>query len=59
MHMFFYQCLTLPDHCLSGKIEVMVGEKGWFTSSVVCNLNQLDNARNKHFRDKALREYVS
>lgn len=57
--MFFYQCLTLPDHCLSGKIEVMVGEKGWFTSSVVCNLNQLDNARNKHFRDKALREYVS
>lgn len=59
MHMFYYQCLILPDHCLSGKIKVMVGEKRWFTSSVVCILNQLGNARNKHFRGKSLKEYVS
>lgn len=61
MFMFYYwvQCLILPDGCLSGMIKVVVGEEGWFTSSIGCILNHLENAGNKNFRDKALRGYVS
>lgn len=33
----------------------MWGEEGWFASSVGFILNQLENAGNTNFRDKALR----